>query len=141
MGNTMEVMPTYIAQIKTGHGEKIYLMCPDHMPLRMDTMHENIKMCPKVGNIKVYAFYLQKNVSYTQAPLQASDIKTYKREAEKVVNMTHILCERDVEILNARVTDLLEEDQHSEGSSNQSSLTKIDMDPIVDFEIQNITNL
>lgn len=136
MGNTAiePDHPTYIAQLKRRNGEKVYLLCPDHMPLMMDTT--DVKICPDVERLKVYAFYLPYVVPYTNKPVEVFTIKKYKSEASQVVNRTHVLCKRDVEILQARLHELInkvEEDDMSD-SSNQSSLTKIQMDPIHDFQ-------
>ena len=132
MGNAAPQTHTaYIAEVKQDK-DKIYLACPDHMPICMQLPAADV-MDPSIHEIKVYRFTLPYEVPYSSLPIPRETIKQYKHDAEQVENQTSRLTERDVEIITKVAEWMVEEEPDS--ASDQSSLTKIDFDPIHPFSI------
>ena len=123
----------YVAEVKQDKN-KIYLSCPDHMPICMQLpAADGYK---DIHRIKVYRFTLPYEVPYSSLPIPRETIKQYKHDAEQVENQTSKLTERDVEIIQTNVAEwLVEEEEPPDSASDQSSLTKIDFDPIHPFSI------
>lgn len=134
MGNAAPQTHTaYIAEVKQDK-TKIYLSCPDHMPICMQLPAVDV-MDPSIHRIKVYRFTLPYEVPYSSLPIPRETIKRYKHDAEQVENQTSRFTERDVEIIQTKVAELFAEQGESDSASDQSSLTKIDFDPIHPFSI------
>tara|TARA_B100000965_G_scaffold403767_1_gene432746 strand:+ start:7141 stop:7545 length:405 start_codon:yes stop_codon:yes gene_type:complete len=132
MGNAAPQTHTaYVAEVKQDKN-KIYLSCPDHMPICMQLpAADGYK---DIHGIKIYRFTLPYEVPYTSDPVPRETIKRYKHDAEQVENQTGQLTERDVEIIQTKVAELFVEEE-PDSASDQSSLTKIDFDPIHPFSI------
>jgi hypothetical protein len=134
MGNAAPQTHTaYVAEVKQDKN-KIYLSCPDHMPICMQLpAADGYK---DIHSIKIYRFTLPYEVPYSSFPIPRETIKQYKHDAEQVENQTGQLTERDVEIIQTKVAEwLVEEEEPPDSASDQSSLTKIDFDPIHPFSI------
>ena len=132
MGNTAQTHTAYVAEVKQDKN-KIYLSCPDHMPICMQLpAADGYK---DIHRIKVYRFTLPYEVPYSSLPIPRETIKRYKHDAEQVENQTGQLTERDVEIITKVAEWLVEEEEPPDSASDQSSLTKIDFDPIHPFSI------
>jgi len=122
----------YVAEVKQDKN-KIYLSCPDHMPICMQLpAADGYK---DIHRIKVYRFTLPYEVPYSSLPIPRETIKRYKHDAEQVENQTGQLTERDVEIIQTKVAEFFVTVNKSDSESDQSSLTKIDFDPIHPFSI------
>ena len=133
MGNTAQTYTAYVAEAKQDE-KKIYLLCPDHMPICMQLPAADV-MDPSIHGIKIYRFTLPYEVPYSSLPIPRETIKRYKHDAERVENQTGQLTERDVEIIQTKVAELFVTVNKSDSESDQSSLTKIDFDPIHPFSI------
>lgn len=133
MGNAAPQTHTaYVAEVKQDKN-KIYLSCPDHMPICMQLpAADGYK---DIHGIKIYRFTLPYEVPYTSDPVPRETIKRYKHDAEQVENQTGQLTKRDVEIIQTKVAELFVTVNKSDSESDQSSLTKIDFDPIHPFSI------
>ncbi|MBL96193.1 MAG: hypothetical protein CMF52_00090 [Legionellales bacterium] len=134
MGNTAQTHTAYIAEVKQDKN-KIYLACPDHMPILCMQLPVADAMDPSIHEIKVYRFTLPYEVPYSSLPIPRETIKRYKHDAEQVENQTGQLTERDVEIIQTKVAEFFVTVNESDSESDQSSLTKIDFDPIHPFSI------
>lgn len=135
MGNAAPQTHTaYVAEVKQDKN-KIYLLCPDHMPILCMQLPAADVMDPSIHGIKVYRFTLPYEVPYSSLPIPRETIKRYKHDAEQVENQTGQLTERDVEIIQTKVAEWLVEEEKPDSASDQSSLTKIDFDPIHPFSI------